>query len=71
MVIVNDTQSHAKQAGYSRFTRSIFDTWGIGRAEVNDGVLLAVFVYKVDASRCGRGPVQRRLQLMDRPDDVA
>lgn len=71
VVIVNDTQSHAKQAGYSRFTRSIFDTWGIGRAEVNDGVLLAVFVYKVDASRCGRGPVQRRLQLMDRPDDVA
>jgi hypothetical protein len=45
VVIVNDTQSHAKQAGYSRFTRSIFDTWGIGRAEVNDVV----------RDRCWRG----------------
>ena len=33
VIIVNDTQRQAREAGYSWFTRSIFDTWGIGRAE--------------------------------------
>ena len=47
IVLVDDIAGASTAAGiekYGRFTEAVFDLWGVGRKDVNDGVLIAVYL---------------------------